>query len=421
VFEPSTEETGRPALSADATASRAEQAPDPRSRAWVEVELDALCSNAEHLRLAAGGSAALLPMVKADAYGLGMVPAARALADAFPDLAGFGVAAVAEGEELRDAGWPGRIVVFTPVPPAEYGRAAAAGLTLCVSEVAAVRRWAAAAAAIGERLPVHVEIDTGMGRAGLPWAAASDWAPAIVREAAEWLEWEGVFTHFHSADEADLGPSRVQWDRFSEALDALPPTAGGRPRRVVHVANSAAALRLGFRCDWVRPGIFLYGGRVGAEPPRPVVSLRSRIVLVREVAAGSTLGYGATHAAVGPERWGTLAIGYGDGLRRSLGPAGGEVLVAGRRVPIIGRISMDMTVVDLTDVPGAEVGDTATLIGRDGDAEITLDEVAELAGTISYEILTGLTRRLPRVYVGESADRLGGPWPRDAAARGTEE
>jgi alanine racemase len=172
---------------------------------------------------------------------------------------------------------------------------------------------------------------------------------------------------------------------------------------MVHAANSAAALRWPeYAADAVRPGIFLYGGHAVGEPvvgvPQPlaVASVRARIALIRQVPPGSTVGYGATYAARGWERWATLGIGYGDGLPRSLGNRG-AALVRGQRVPIIGRISMDMTVVDITAAGGAGVGDVATFIGRDGDAEITVDEVAQHAGTIAYEILTGFTPRLPRV------------------------
>ena len=152
--------------------------------------------------------------------------------------------------------------------------------------------------------------------------------------------------------------------------------------------------------DAVRPGIFLYGGRVGRDLPAPeaVASVRARVVHVRSAAAGTTVGYGSTYRADGDERWATVSIGYGDGLPRSLGNCG-SALVAGRRVPIIGRISMDVTVVDITGAPSVESGDVATFLGSDGDERITVDEVAELAGTISYEVLTGFTQRLPRVWM----------------------
>lgn len=151
--------------------------------------------------------------------------------------------------------------------------------------------------------------------------------------------------------------------------------------------------------DLVRPGIFLYGGRAGpGTDPAPVASVRARVIRVTGVPPGATVGYGATHRAARAERWATLAIGYGDGLRRALATGGGEAILRGRRVPIVGRISMDVTVVDATAVPDAAPGDVVTLVGRDGEEELAVDEVAARAGTISYEILTGLGPRLPRMY-----------------------
>ena len=335
-------------------------------------------------------------MVKADAYGLGMERVLSALAPESPW--GFGVATVAEGEAARRFGWTGRVLVLSPVLPGEYARAAAAGLTLGLSDVGAVRRWAAAGAAAGRAVDYHIEIDTGMGRAGLPWRDAGSWGAALADASGPDAHWEGCYTHFHSADEPELAPTDEQWDRFQQALRVLPPAPKGR---LVHSSNSAATLRRGgFGGDLIRPGIFLYGAGAGADiQPEPVASLRARVSLVKSVPAGATVGYGATYRAAGPERWATLAIGYGDGLRRALAPAGGEALVHGRRVPLIGRISMDVAVVNVSAVPDVEPGAVATLIGRDG-GHIPLDEVAARCGTISYEILTGLGPRLPRVYTG---------------------
>ena len=376
----------------------------------MEVDLAALKENLGQLRAAAPG-AAVVPMVKADAYGLGARRVSAALVEALAPEGpwALGVAAVAEGEALRSFGWTGRVVVFSPAPPGELERAADADLAISVSSLETLALWREAAERRGRRLPFHLEIDTGMGRAGLPAAEAASWGPEAARIAGDLLAWEGCFTHFHSADEPDLAPTDAQHRRFREALRALRDAHGASPA-VVHSANSAAALRrAGFGDDLVRPGIFLYGGAAGpGTRPAAVASLRARLSLVREVPPGSTVGYGATHTARGREVWGTLAIGYGDGLPRRLSPAGGEALVHGRRVPLVGRISMDVAVVDLTSVPGARPGDVATLIGRDGDEEIRVDEVAARCGTISYEILTGLTPRLPRVYLDGSGEEPAG-------------
>jgi alanine racemase len=366
------------------------------------VRLDRLRANALAVQRAVGSQTALVPMVKADAYGLGMGPVVAALCTV-PAPAGpwaFGVAAVREGEVLRVHNWAGRVLVFSPLAPGDYAAAAAAGLTPCLSTVDAVARWAEEGRGSERPHAFHIEVDTGMGRAGLPWDRAAEWSAEVIAAAGDAARWEGCYTHFHSADEPDLAPTDLQRERFLRALQALPVQV--RRTLVVHSANSAAALRRGgFGDDLARPGIFLYGGGVGAEAsPLPVASVRARVVLVRDVPEGSTVGYGATYRARRAERWGTLSIGYGDGIPRALASGEGSVLLRGRRAPIIGRISMDMTTVDLTGIPDSAVGDVATLIGPDGDEEITVDEVARRVGTISYEILTGLTRRLPREYLG---------------------
>jgi alanine racemase len=365
------------------------------------VDLGALKANLRQV-LAAAPGAGVVPMLKADAYGLG---AAQVLRAVVAELAphgpwAIGVAAVAEGEALRALGWGGRILVCAPIAPGEERRAAEAGLTPAISALDALDRWAAAARETGRRLAFHAEIDTGMGRAGFRADAVREWGPAVAERSGDLIAWEGCFTHFHSADEPDLGPTEAQVRLFREALAELPPEPEGSPKRVVHCANSAAALRRGgFGMGLVRPGIFLYGGQAGAEvSPSPVVSVRARVVRVADEPPGWSVGYGATYRAKRAERWATLAIGYGDGLRRALSPAGGEALLHGRRVPMIGRISMDVTVVDVTEVPEVRSGDVATLLGHDGGEEIRVDEVAARVGTISYEILTGLGPRLPRVY-----------------------
>ncbi|MFW6201968.1 MAG: alanine racemase [Gemmatimonadota bacterium] len=385
------------------------------SRAWVEVDLDAVRANYETVRERVGEGVDLLPMVKADGYGLGAERVVRVLEPFEPY--GYGVATAAEGAALRSYGVERPVLVFTPMSPGEMEAAARAGLTACISELGMLGRWGELAS---ERRPLdfHVEIDTGMGRAGLDWRESGRWGEAIAARSGREVRWRGVFTHFQGAETGPREPTALQWERFREALERLPRPArtgegdGGDGGRIVHAANSAAAMRWPEYAEgMVRPGLFLYGGhpaphaRDEMPAPRPVVSVRARIGLIKEVPPGHTVGYGATYAAERRERWGTLSIGYGDGLPLGLGNRG-SALVRGRRVPIIGQVSMDMTVVDLTSVPGAEVGDAATLIGRDGDEEIPVEQVAVEGNTIVYEVLTGLTARLPRIERG-AVDRDG--------------
>jgi alanine racemase len=366
------------------------------ARAWVEVDTGALRENYRTVRRTVGERPAVIPMVKADGYGLGMTTVVRA----FEQLApwGYGVATADEGAALRASGVRRPILVVGPLTPEALARAAAAGLIASISDVASLAHWAALAEKSGP-LEFHVEIDTGMGRAGFDWRETSQWAERARASTSARLQWTGAFTHFHGADAADATPSITQWQRFQDALAQLPVS---REDLMVHACNSAAALRWPeFAGDAVRPGIFLYGGHpapdaAGVPAPHAVAAVRARLVLVREVPPGSTVGYGATHVAREWERWGTVSIGYGDGLPRALGNHG-RALVRGREVPIVGRISMDMLVVELSAAPEVEVGDVITLIGRDGACEISVGEVAAQAGTISYEVLTGFTQRLPRV------------------------
>ena len=368
----------------------------PDTRAWIRVRGDALRRNYRRIREAVGPNVAIIPMVKADAYGLGVRDVVRALLPETPW--GWGVATIDEGLTLRELGVTSPVIVCSPTFGPAIREALAADLQLTLSSLEALDAVVEAAAATHEVARLHLDVDTGMGRTGFDWSRAREWLPRVLAVTGGAVEWAGCQTHLHSADEEE-GSVREQCARLEEVLGLI----GDRiPGLVVHLLNSAGALRLPELAHAaVRPGIFLYGGMVGrGQPvPEPVVSVHARVAHVRDATPGTTLGYGATYRARGPERWATLSIGYGDGLPRSLGNRG-WALVCGRKVPIVGRISMDMTVVDITGVPDVRSGHVATLLGSEGGEAITLDEVAELAGTISYEVLTHLTRRLPRVWTG---------------------
>lgn len=357
----------------------------------MEVDASALRENLAAVRASVGPGPGLVPMVKADAYGLGMEAAVRTLDPLGPW--GWGVATVEEGQGVRGTGSDRPVVVFSPVGVHELRAAAAADLTVSVSHAVVLE----ALEALGGGAPAfHLEVDTGMGRAGFDWRDASTWGPLARRAHDAGARWAGCYSHLHSADE-DGASVDVQRGRLDQALDGLPLPEGPVLR---HLLNSPGAFRRPEHAlDLVRPGIFLYGGRVGAgvPAPAPVASVRARVVHLRDARPGDTLGYGATHVARTPERWATVALGYGDGLPRALGNRG-SALVHGHRVPIVGRISMDVTVVDISSVPSVSLGEVVTFLGCDGDARIPVDEVAELAGTISYEILTGFTARVPRVW-----------------------
>lgn len=350
------------------------------TRAWVEVDLGALRRNGAAM---AARGVPLLPMVKANAYGLGAIAVTRALEPLAPW--GYGVATIGEGLALREAGISRRIVLFTPTTGGDLRAVRDAGLTPVFGRAEEIARWAESGGGAW-----HLAIDTGMSRTGVRWDEIES-----VRDAVEACPPEGAFSHFHSP-ERDDGSAREQERRFEQAVSRLP----ARPR-LLHLENSAALSRVTrSRWDLARPGMFLYG--VGSGPgvlvePEPVVQLRAPVVDLRTLRAGDSVSYGATYRAESPRRIATLAIGYADGYRRALGNRG-VVLLHGRRVPVVGLVTMDMTMIDVTGVECA-LGDVATLIGTEGEERHGLDVVARLADVSPYEVLTGLGARLERVYV----------------------
>ncbi|MDH4131576.1 MAG: alanine racemase [Gemmatimonadota bacterium] len=347
--------------------------PAPPSRAWADIRLGAIIANARTIASISG--VRLLPMVKANAYGLGAVPVARALEQVDPW--GVGVVTPEEGVELRQAGITRPILVFTPFRPSTADLYLRHELRPVIGDDEGLRAWLGQ----GSR-PFHVEVDTGMSRCGFRWNADLSWSRLLTGAPG----FEGLLTHFHSVEDRPASVE-LQWSRLRELHDALPV----RPA-MLHAANSAAALRHpAVRGDLVRPGIFLYGGEAGGRQPEPVVMLRARVVALRKVGEGETVSYGATWTAGRDTLVATLGIGYADGVPRSLANRG-AVELGGRVVPILGRVTMDFLMVEAPE--GTAMDDVAVIFG----GAVSLDDQARRAGTISYELLTALGQRLPRSY-----------------------
>jgi alanine racemase len=336
--------------------------------------------------------------VKADAYGHGAVAIANHAVRC--GIGALGVGTSAEALELRQSGLRVPILVLGTIIDDELGDALRHDVDLALHSSDRCAMLQDLAARLGLRARVHLNVDTGMGRLGVPPARALDLLRAI--RGSSHLELAGVMTHVSAPEGALAGSTMDQVRRFEEVL------RGAREEHLplgwIHMANSAALFTgLRPRFDTVRPGISAYGilplDLPGSGELRPVLSLRSQIVFMKDVPAGATVGYGSTWRAEKPTRVATLPVGYSDGVSWRLGNKG-DVLVRGRRAPMIGRISMDYTTLDVTHIPGARVGDVATLIGADGGETITVDEVARLSGTISYEVSCSIGPRVKRVCVG---------------------
>ena len=380
----------------------------------AHVDLGALRHNLGQVRRLAGDRE-VIAIVKADAYGHGAVPVARALAAG--GVTRFGVALVEEGRALREAGLRGEILVLGGFVEDQAAEIVELGLTATIFHAGHADALNEAARRAGRAAPVHVKIDTGMGRLGFSPDAAPDAVAALARSA--FLRLEGLMTHFADADLADPAYAREQVARFDAVAETVRRAGVHIPIR--HAANSAAVMAAsswrsamgGPLYDAVRPGLMLYGARpgpaVGAGVDlRPVLSLTTRILLLKRVPPGTPISYGRTFVTRRESLIAVLPIGYADGYPRALSNAG-RVLVRGRGAPVVGRVCMDLTMVDVTDVPGAAEGDEAVVIGAQGAAAITVEEVAAGAGTIAYEILCGIGPRVPRRYLdAASAGRVAG-------------
>lgn len=363
------------------------------------VDLGRLQANLRAVKRLVGPETGILASVKGDAYGHGAVRTARALEAAGADW--FGVALVEEGMRLREEGIRAPILCMGGAGLAGAEAAMTHRLTPVVFDLEEAERLERAAASRHQPYGVHLKVDTGMGRLGVPLHA---WDAFLDRFAAfRWLRADGICSHLSVAEDADPTFTREQARRFVEAVQ-MARARGLRPS-LLHLANSAGALyhpRL--RLDLVRPGLVLYGVLPGARPPEgldvhPVMSVATRVLFVKDIPAGVALSYGRTWTAQRPSRIATLPVGYADGYPRALSNRA-EVLIHGQRAPVRGRVCMDMTLVDVTDVrKPVQVGDEVVLLGAMGDDRITAEELATHADTIPYEILCGFSERLPRRHM----------------------
>ncbi len=377
---------------------------------WAEVSIAAILHNLRVIRRHIGRERKILAVVKANAYGLGAVPVSKALARAGTEW--FGVTCSSEGIELRDAGIRKRILVLTGFWPGEEQTLLQHDLTPTVTRVDQLRALDRVAARIAKRkknyrAPFHLKINTGMNRLGIETSEVDAFAKALAK--CPHIALEGTYTHFASAEDFTSDQTIDQENKFRAALDRL-RSLGVSPG-MVHLANSGAiCARPSTWADIVRPGAILYGYHQGFTPPekkaevmaqidiRPCLSLRARIVSLRDIAAGQAVGYGARFVAKRPSRVAVIAAGYADGVVRQR-TNHGSVLLRGMRVPLVGTISMDLAAVDTTEVPDAAIGDIVTIYGKDKFDSIEVSDVAREINTVTSDLLCALGRRVRRFYL----------------------
>ncbi len=381
------------------------------SPVWAEINLKAIAHNVSELRRATHPDARLMAVVKANGYGHGAVEVSRcALKNGASVL---GVARIEEGIQLRDAGINSPILVFGYTLPRLAGDLLQYDLTQSVATSAAARELSQAASSLAKPLKIHLKVDTGMGRLGVlpaqdPSGSAVKINPDAVAEALaiaalEGLELEGVFTHFAAADSADKAYANNQLHLFLNFLQSL-QKAGLNPA-LKHAANSGALIDMPqSHLDLVRPGISIYGLYPSDEVDRqrvllqPAMALKTQIIQLKEVPAGFSVSYGMTYTTAHPTTIATIPLGYADGLNRRLSSRG-QMLVGGQRVPIIGRVCMDLTMLDVGSIRNVQKGDEVVVFGRQGNDTLTVDEMAATLDTINYEIVTGIAPRVPRIYI----------------------
>jgi len=371
-------------------------------RVWAEIDLDAISRNLQRLRFRAGADRRVMAIVKANAYGHGAVPVAWHLATQGVDMLGVGDSQ--EAIELREAGISIPIVILGAIVPGEMAAVVDHNVEVTIHSAERVRVLEREARRASRPVRVHLKVDTGMGRLGCCPERAAEIATLI--DQSEFLEFVGLCTHFSSVGAEPDDFTRHQVSLFESVSRSIVDAGVALPPR--HASASAAALTcVGSHLDMIRPGIALYG--IAPDPKlqeglTPALTLKTQVIFLKDLPAGAPVGYFREHTTSRKTRVATLPVGYNDGYPWRLRDRG-EVLIRGARAPVIGRVSMDYLTIDVGNIPGVSIGDEVTLLGCSGDRCIPATELAERAGTIPYEILTQLGKRVTRVY--RSSDPTG--------------
>ena len=361
---------------------------------WLEIDLSVLRKNYQIIRELSG--VMVMPVVKANAYGHGLEKVAACFESAGAEW--LGVARIEEALLLREAGIKSRILVLGYTSPLRVAHAIKANVTLTAYDFDVARAYAEQAQKLGERLTIHAKIDTGMGRLGIPPDEAEDFISLIQSSPSLFLE--GMFTHFACADEPGKPYTEQQLAHFKR-IEGMLQSKGVRPI-LLHASNSAGALVYpDARFNMARVGIALYGLPPSHEVPLPAgvgpaLSWKTRLISIKTLPAGHGISYGFKYFTSKDERIGVIAVGYGDGLRRR---PGNQVLIRGRKIDIVGSVCMDQCMVQLDDLPEAQIGDEVIIIGKQNGNEITATDIADDWGTINYEVICGLAARMPRYYL----------------------
>ena len=380
----------------------------PWRPAWVEIDLARLRRNLQLIRAELPAAVKLLAVVKDEAYGHGVMDVVRIALE--EGAAGFGLSTLEEAMSLRDAGVTAPLLLLGERQEAELPWCVKHDLTVCINDANGVRQLARAAAAAGKRVPVHVKIQTGMSRYGVRWEEAPALLEMIGAQAPLLLA--GAMTHFAQSDEADKGFAGLQISRFDEVMTEL--TRRGARVPCQHLCNSGGFLDLPqAHRDMVRVGILMYGVFPSSVCRRisgilPVMSVKARIAAIQQIKPGEAVGYGMRYTAKTERRIAVLPIGYGDGFPRVRNE--GAALLRGRRAPLVGGVAMDALMVDITEIPEAQMWDEAVIMGRQGDDEISVHELARLKNSVSYDVLTNWRLRLRR----RTVNGQGGPRPKEA-------